>query len=748
MFKKTEFKNKKWTDLLVSLSICFTVVVVTLLITKDTFLGIKPLREIELKFIDQRFQRRGEINVKDSTKIVIVDINDESYRQIPYGWPWPRNIFAKLVNNLTDAGARVIAIDIQFEKEDNVPGNDQLFRDAIKKSGRVVLAAKTNFVIEDRIDRALKGELGSSMGKERAIVHKQKENFDNIFCTADSLISFVNIPEDIDQTYRLYTPFIFTRQTEKPMSFPTFGLAVVNKYLGLPAGTIALPEKRYFDLNGIKIPAFTATDFIVNLYGTSTAFMHYNFYEIVDDKDVKTKDEIDYGEDLNTWDDPDYRKIFKDKIVLIGSTSVEDKDFLSVAYTKGERSGDNTIFGIDYHANVIQNILTRNFLYTPNSYAEFVFYILLSGIIFFLSNSIKRIRIRRKFILEILNAAAVILLVFGVIELSVFVFIKFSYIISVVSTSTIIILTYFGNTAYHFLKERKQNVLIKGMFSHYVSHNVVDQLLADPDKLKLGGEKKNLTILFADIAGFTTFSESKTPEELVKFINSFLGEMTEIILRNEGTLDKYLGDAIMAFWGAPLIVENHAALACRTACEMQEKIEEIKNAIAGSFDLRFRIGINTGDAVVGNVGGEKRFDYTVIGDSVNLASRLEGVNKEFGTNIIIGEETSRIIENDFFIRELDVVKVKGKKKPTRVFELIGMKEKEKAASKFALLDDYFNGLAYYRDKNFKKSMECFNKSIECLPSDTPSKVYIERINYFITNPPGGEWDGVFEMKTK
>lgn len=733
---------------MVSLSICLAIVILVSFITKDTFIGIRPLQELELKFIDQRFQRRGEINIKDSSKIVIVELNDETYRQIPYPWPWPRTVFTKLVDNLTKAGAKVIAIDIRFEKEDNTPANDNLFREAIKNSGRVILAGKTNYDTEDILNKVLKGELGTSSGKERSVVKKEKENYNNIFCDSDSLLSLVNIPEDIDQTYRLYTPYYISRQSIDIKRIPTFGLAVVNKYLGLPVNKIAFRKEAFFEAGNIKIPAYRKTDFIVNLYGSRSTFPHYSFYEIVDDKELKLKDEVDYGEDLNSWEDPDYQKIFKDKIVLIGSTSVEDKDFMSVAFSKGERSGDNTIFGVEYHANVIQNILSRDFLYTPNIYAELLFFLLLSFLIFFVSSLIKKIKIRQKYILEIINIVIVFLAVVGVLELAVMMFSKFSYIISVVSTSAIIILTYFSNTAYHFIKERKQNALIKGMFSHYVSHNVVDQLLADPDKLKLGGEKKSLTILFADIAGFTTISESKTPEDLVKFINTFLSEMTEVILQNQGTLDKYLGDAIMAFWGAPLPLENHAALACKTACEMQVRVAGLKSLTEGKFELKFRMGINTGDVVVGNIGGENRFDYTVIGDSVNLASRLEGVNKEFGTRVIIGEETAQVVGEQFFIRELDVVRVKGKKKPTRVFELIGKKEDAEAELRFAQLNDYFEGLKLYREREFEKALAAFNKCLEILPSDTPSTVYIERINYFIANTPDENWDGVFEMKTK
>ena len=746
------FKKIKWTDLLIKLSICLLVVILVSLITNDTFLSITPLQQLELKFIDLRFQRRGERNVKDSTKIVIVELNDETYKQIPYKWPWPRFIFAKLVDHLTEAGAKVIAIDVEFVKEDENPKNDALFREAIRKSGKVILAGKIDVEKERKLYQSMTGDFGEAKGKERSIVTEnqaaEKYNFYNIFCDEDTLVSIVNIPKDMDDISRQYTPYVYTRLSNPPRTIPTFAMAVVNKYLGVPENSIPEMKDGFFTGSKFKIPAFNKTDFMVNFYGLGSTFLHYNFYEIIDDKDIKLKDEIDYGEDLNTWDDPDYRKIFKDKIVLIGSTSVEDKDFLSSPFSKGGRSGDNTIFGIEYHANAVQNILSNGYLYTLNVYWELLFFYVLAFIVFTFSSAVKKIKLKSKLIIEVLNAAAVLLLVFGLIELSIYIFAHYAYIISIVGSSAVVILTYFGNTAYHFYTERKQNVLIKGMFSHYVSGSVVDQLLADPSKLKLGGEKKNLTILFADIAGFTTFSETKTPEDLVKFINMFLNEMTGIILKNQGTLDKYLGDAIMAFWGAPLEIENHAELACKTASQMQEKIIELNQVMEHNFNLRFRMGVNSGDVVVGNIGGENRFDYTVIGDAVNLASRLEGVNKEFGTNIIIGEETSKLVEEKFFIRELDEVKVKGKKLPTRVFELIGPREDSVAELKYSLLVKYFEGLSYYRAKQFGEALKSFEDSIVLYPDDTPSAVYIERIKYFIQNPPDENWDGVFEMKTK
>lgn len=204
--------------------------------------------------------------------------------------------------------------------------------------------------------------------------------------------------------------------------------------------------------------------------------------------------------------------------------------------------------------------------------------------------------------------------------------------------------------------------MVKAMFSQYVSTSLVNELIANPDKLRLGGEEKSLTILFSDIAGFTSFSEGKTPEEVVTFINQFLDEMSESVLEFNGTLDKYLGDSVMAFWGAPVEIPDHAELACKCALDMKTRLEKLNEKWnTGDAAVKMRIGINTGDVIVGNVGGKKRFDYTVMGDNVNLASRLEGANKIYHTSIMISESTYNKIKSKFFTRELDIIKVKGKK---------------------------------------------------------------------------------------
>jgi adenylate cyclase len=278
----------------------------------------------------------------------------------------------------------------------------------------------------------------------------------------------------------------------------------------------------------------------------------------------------------------------------------------------------------------------------------------------------------------------------------------------------------------------------------------VNELIAHPEKMRLGGERRELTVLFSDIAGFTTFSEKLPPEELVLVLNEYLSAMTEIVFNNDGTLDKYEGDAVMAFWGAPIELDNNALHACTAALEMQEKLVHIREkwSAEGKPNVQVRIGLNTGEMVVGNMGGTGKFDYTVIGDSVNLGSRLEGANKQYGTYIMASERTQELVKERFVFRELDLLVVKGKTKPIKVFELIGRKNDSVSPKKISAIEQYTIGLNLYRQKKFSEAIEKFNEALSIEPDDQPSRLYIERSQLYLTNPPPEEWNGVFILKTK
>ena len=295
--------------------------------------------------------------------------------------------------------------------------------------------------------------------------------------------------------------------------------------------------------------------------------------------------------------------------------------------------------------------------------------------------------------------------------------------------------------AVFYVAEKKQRSLVTDIFGKYVSKEVANEILkkTTSEELILKGEKRVITILFSDIRHFTSISEKLRPEDLVSFLNRYLSDMTDVIIENKGIVDKYIGDAIMAFWGAPLEEKNHARLACIAALAMKQKLEEEK------MDFKIGIGINTGSVIVGNMGSLQRVNYTAIGDTVNISSRLEGLNKEYGTTIIIGEATYKEVKDEFVFRELDLIKVKGKDVPIRIYELLG--KKGSVGKKLLKTVRHFeSGLSYYRQKKWSLAIAEFKQAAK-LRRDVPSEVFIKRCKFLKKHPPK-TFDGVFTMTTK
>ena len=738
-------RDIKVKDYFIKFLVIISAFLLIIFLTQDYFFTIGPLKELDLKFIDSGFLKRGKIDIEDSSKVTILEITQKDLDQIPppnNKMPLPRSIYAKVIDHLTKAGVKAIGIDVIMGEPDQYSlENDSLLMRSIRKSGKVVVAGKVDVASEQLIEN------------RTSWVKNLNEDYGNIFFRADSSIGIVQPPHDYDGVYRRYLPYMEYGDSGKLL--PSFGFALINKYFNLKNPDVAKRKGNNFIIGGKIIPQFDRYTMLINFYGANGTFPHVPLIDVLDSKDFKTIDEVETGIDINTWDDPDpdirlfYSKRFKDKIVIIGSTMPEDRDLLPVSFAKGEQKGDNMIYGVEFHANVVQDILSNNYLYKMPKTVDLTIIFILTAISFLTTSFARTVKMKIRFLTEVFNILLIVGFLYGIYQLSILFFINYKIIFSVVSPALAVVLGYFSSMAYHFLKERRQNVLIKGMFSQYVSKNVVNELIANPDKLRLGGERKNVSILFSDIAGFTTFSENKTPEELVGFINEFLSEMTEIILHNEGTLDKYLGDAIMAFWGAPIEVKDHAYKACMTALQMQKKLYELTERWlnSGNSKIQIRIGINSGDVIVGNIGGVKRFDYTVMGDNVNLASRLEGANKEYGTGIMIGGSTYDMITEKIIARELDLIRVKGKTKPTRVYELLGLTGEKECEEKLLTLADYICGLENYRAGKFGSALEYFQNSCN-LYNDYPSKVYLERCRSYLENLPGENWDGVFEMKSK
>ena len=715
-----------------------------ILITQNLFYSINPLDELELKYLDIRFSNKNVIDIKDSADVVILGISQDDYDQIiePYNsWPWPRSYFAKVINNLKDAGVKAIGIDLLMSNDDKYSSeNDRLLELAISETKIVVVAGVLD------IEAEMQYEVGNYSIKNSSY------NYRNKFYAADSSVGIVQIGSDQDGIYRRYEPFVISGVNEKIL--PTFSFAVLNKYFGIKANKLVKFSEDYFELGNTKIPRYDKSSMLINYYGPNETFEYFKFTDVLDDKDFKTKDELYYETDINTWDDEFSGLLqsgkFKNKIVLIGSILPEDRDFHPVAFSQGKRKGDNQMLGVEIHANAIQNVIWNDFLIKESRSVEIVIIFFLSFFSYFIFSFFKQNKKLNIIFAEVINLSLMLLLFVTFYFLGIYLFVENNYIISIISPIATLIVGYFSTTAYYVISVRKHNAMIKGMFGQYVSKQLVTELLNNPEKLSLGGVKKNITIMFSDIEGFTAISEKMEAEKLVEFINNYLSVMTSIVLQQKGTLDKYLGDSLMAFWGAPLDVENKELHACRTAILMQKKMDQLKSTFAteAARNVRTRIGINSSDVVVGNIGGEERFDYTVMGDGVNLASRLESANKMYGTTIMISETTYAKVKNDVLVRIIDKIVVKGKTKPITVYELIGINKDADAEEKFNNYKNYIDGYNEYKNRNFEMAKSLFQKSLDENKNDSLSKIYLERSENYIENPPPNNWNCVSHLESK
>jgi adenylate cyclase len=322
-------------------------------------------------------------------------------------------------------------------------------------------------------------------------------------------------------------------------------------------------------------------------------------------------------------------------------------------------------------------------------------------------------------------------------------------VLNLVYPLSVILLVYVSITAYRYFVETRQKRFIKDAFSVYLAPTVVKQLIESPEHLELGGEEREITAFFSDVQGFTGISETLTPHEIVELLNEFLTEMTDIILRHEGTVDKFEGDAIIAFFGAPNLLENHAERACSASIEMQKRLAQLRTKWRAENRpvLKMRIGICTGLAVVGNMGSEKRLDYTMMGDTVNTAARLEGANKQYGIYTLISETTRKAAGNEITVREVDTIKVVGRKKPVTVFELMGYNKNIDQSIKETIAK-YQQALQAYRDQNWNQAIKLFQAAQAILPDDGPSKTMLTRCNEYKLKPPGDSWNGAYGLRTK
>jgi len=716
-----KFKHKE--NALISISIALAAIIISLFLAQIT-----TFRNLELDLLDYRFNIRGPLDVSNSP-IVILAIDDQSDGSTPHRWPWPREYFAHVIENLNEAGAKVIGVDVIFEQADiHGPESDNKFADVLSKFNNVVLAGKIH-VPSGRTDIV-------------TLVPPYEK-----FIAQGTLWGLVSFDLDEDGFYRRY----LVGQNYNDAVYNSFAAEVMKVYMNLDRNLRVANLEDIFKIGPFTIPKFDGYSTLINYSGPAGTFQMYSFDNVLDDVDFDLLDEFD----IDSFDDPGdtelglppgllYSGVLQDKIVLIGSTMQELHDefnspFLEVRDSEGRISKILTP-GVEIHANALNMILTDNYLHNVPYFGHLTILILLALLAFLITRSLRTF-------LGALTIAIVVVIYFAAA------FVVFSYwnlVVDIITPILVILFSYVGHTLYHYILSQQEKRMIRGAFSHYVPEKVVAEILENPEKLTLGGEERVVTVMFTDVVGFTTISERLTPAELVQLLNEYLTEMTDIILQHQGIIDKYEGDAIMAEFGVPVPYENHPYMACIAALEMQEKLNVLRNKWKdeGKPLLKARIGINTGEVIIGNMGSRDVFDYTVMGDHVNLGSRLEGANKFYGTEIMLSEFTYDYIKDGFYTRELDLIRVKGKEKPIRVFELIATKKIQLDEKFIEMLDIYRKGLENYKAQDWDQAIDCFETCLKLRPNDTPSSEYRSRCIEYKFNSPGPDWDGVTVMKEK
>lgn len=762
-----------------------TLVMCLLVLTKPYALEI-----LELQMIDLRFKTRGPI--KPGPEVVIAVVDEKSQDALGR-WPWPRSIMADLINKLTEYNAFTIGFDMVFSESgedvynqavqlieqqaeageltpeaaaqlkknfENQKTGDELFAESLKNHGNTILGMlfhdpeDIQHLTQDQIEKDLKtierfsykdykiSDPDVMVGIERRHTRPAVEANLPIFSDAAYQAGYFNLTPDDDGIMRHY-PLVMKAGEHY---YAPFWLHMIANYR-------EKPNPIFFDdasghphvvVEDLDIPVDLQGRFLVNYYGGAQTFKHYPISDILEGK--VSPNDID------------------SKIVLIGATG---KGIFDLRATPFER----VYPGVEINATILDNILQNNFLEPPPWGRFFTFtVILILGLI--LTPLLDRLRAGGGFFLTLgfligyyfinlqffmgsplINQAAGMFIKYDLIERA--------YLLNLVYPSFEIAMVYLSMTAINYFRESKQKQFIRGAFGQYLSPTVVKRLVDDPNLLKLGGDQKRMTAFFSDVAGFSGISEHLTPQQLVELLNEYLSAMEGIIERHEGIIDKYEGDAIIAFWGAPITRPDHALLACRASLEMQATLEvmRIKWREENRDELTVRIGLNTGRMVVGNMGSSNRMDYTIMGDSVNLASRLEGVNKVYGTNIMVSQFTYEDIKGELECRELDLIRVVGKAEPVAIYEVLG--EKGALDENFIKGVELFHeGLARYRKKEWSKALETFYQVIDIIPGDKPSQTFIERCTEFSSAPKVArraedkarvlpeDWDGVFQMTSK
>lgn len=494
------------------------------------------------------------------------------------------------------------------------------------------------------------------------------------------------------------------------------------------------------DENGdtqFNVPVDAQGRLAINYAGRQKMFPYVSLADLLTDSPEMTYEAREFDKTKKIWREITKKvkkaEFLKDKLFIFGATAIGIFDLRVTPF-------EENYPGVETHANVLDNLMRQDFLVTnPNEELSMLAGILGLGI--FLS-------IALSYLGALPGLSLVTLLLFCLTLVDKYIWFGHGTVVTIVLPLTLILTLFIFLTSYKYFTEERSKRELRGTFQKYVSPAIVEEILSDPTKIELGGRKANVTVFFSDVRGFTTISEKLDPRALSDLLNEYLTPMTDLVFKNRGTLDKYMGDAIMGFFGAPIAYSDHAKFACRCALQHIQKLRELQAEFArrGLPEIDIGIGLNTGEVSVGNMGSQTVRSYTVMGDAVNLASRLEGINKQYGTRIIISEFTYEQVRNDFVCREVDWVRVKGKLLPVKIYEL--MTEGQAPEDLRGLLTPFAEGYRQYHEGQWQKALASFSDALKVKPDDQVTQLYVERCNEYLVTPPPADWDGVFVMKTK
>ena len=742
----------------------FSITLVSILLVITLFFtGVPILEFIELKAYDLRFLSR---KLRKPAFPIVLAVIDEKSLDVEGRWPWPRSKFARLIDYLSADGAKVIGLDIGFlEPDENsslqvinkienklksagAPNsdlsrylndikkdadNDLALADSIKKSSATVVLGYffhtsqqgsgyriSPAEIENQLERIEPSQyqLIISEGQEPAEspflrAYAPESNLE-LLSRATPYAGWFNTIPDYDGVLR-WAPMVIQCGGD---IFPPLAMETVWNYLDQPQLVV---QVEIYGVEGIHMgQRFIPTDplgrMLINYLGPPKTFPHYSISDILNGMIPKGT--------------------FKDALVLVGATA------------EGIYDSRNTPFstvhpGLEVHANIAEDILSQSYLNIPKR-ADIYNLITIMAMGIMVGMVLPR--------LNALKGALFAVMLFGIyIVFNSWIFSTTGLWLNMVYPLLALLITYVAITVYRYFTEERQRKAIKSTFSRYASRRVIDQMLDNPDQLKLGGEVRHITVLFCDLAGFTSYSEIYTPNAMIDILGEYFNEMTEKVFAYEGLLKEYVGDELMAIFGAPLTQEDHAQKGLFDGPGDERPAANAARRAWADLDrpqLTARTGINSGHMLVGNIGSKYRFSYGALGDDVNLGSRLEGLNKQYGTDILIGENTANLVQEHFRLRKMDYVRVKGKEKPVRVYELLGVAGIRFSEEKERQLQIYNEGFEAYQSQRWAEAFEIFKAGQEMFPKDKSFQTMTIRCRIYRDDPPTGEWDGAFRERRK